>query len=100
MSQRRKGPGWPPTSSTIPSLFLPRPPRARAVLLSLPPNTRSSFSEAAPLEPVLVSVRLSDLPTRVQPWGIDWAGASAAARSLAPSVWSLPVPSCPLSVRM
>lgn len=40
MSQRPKGPGGPPTSSTIPSWSLPHPPppRARAVLLPLPPK--------------------------------------------------------------
>lgn len=40
MSQRRKGPGRPPpTSSTIPSLSLSHPPpKARAVLLPLPPK--------------------------------------------------------------
>lgn len=52
MSQRRKGPRGPPTSSTIPSWSLPRPPhppRARAVLLPRPPNTRSSFTRRHPL---------------------------------------------------
>ncbi|KAF6083060.1 synuclein beta [Phyllostomus discolor] len=52
MSQRRKGPRGPSTSSTIPSWSPPpKPPnpRARAVLLTLPPNTRSSFTPGHPL---------------------------------------------------
>lgn len=93
MSQRRKGPRRPPTSSTIPSLSPAQAPRARVVLLPLPPQTRDlPLLRGAPLEPVLVSVHLSVLPSRVQPWGVDRAGATAVAGGLAPPMLPPPHP--------
>ena len=63
MSQRRKGPGRPPTSSTIPSRSPAPPPRARAVLLPLPLKTRDLPSlRGAPSEPVFESTCLSFPP--------------------------------------
>ena len=92
MSQRRKGPGRPPTSSTIPSRSPAPPPRARAVLLPLPLKTRDLPSlRGAPSEPVF-EFYLSVLPARVQPCGVDRAGAAAKAGSLAARMLSLPRP--------
>lgn len=48
MSQRRKGPGRPPTSSTIPSLSRAPPPRARVVLLPLPLKNEIFLRSEAP----------------------------------------------------
>lgn len=48
MSQRRKGPGGPPTSSTIPSLSPAPSPRTRAVLLSLSPKHEIFLCSEAP----------------------------------------------------
>lgn len=67
-SQRRKGPGGPHTSSTIPSLSPPHSslPRARAVLLPFPPKHEIFLRlRGTSSGPVLVSAlpfRLSYLP--------------------------------------
>lgn len=100
MSQRPKGPGRSPTSSTIPSLSLPHPPEPGLSFYPFPRKHEIFLLRGAPLEPVLVSVHLSVIPIRVQPWGMDWAGASATARNLVPPVWPLLVPPCPVSARM
>lgn len=95
MSQRRKGPGRPPTSSTIPSLPSDRPPaRARAVLLPFPPKHEIFLRSEAPLG-ACVSICPFVCPTRprVQPWRVDRAGAAAVAGSLTSPL--LPPP-CPI----
>lgn len=48
MSQRRKGPGRPPTSSTIPSLSPAPSPRTRAVLLPLTPKHKIFLCSKGP----------------------------------------------------
>jgi hypothetical protein len=76
MSQRRKGPARGLTSSTIPSLSLTLSPRARAVLLPLPPKHEIFLLlGGAPSEPMLVSVHLSVLPALPRPSlgrGLHW----------------------------
>lgn len=80
MSRRRKGPGWTPTSSTIPSLSLPHPPKPGLSFYPFPTNKRSSFTPRRPLG-ACVSVCLSVCPTCPRPtlgpgqgWGCsrDW----------------------------
>lgn len=96
MSQRRKGPGRPPTSSTIPSRPPAPPPRARAVLLPLLLKTRDLPSlRGAPSEPVFESVCPSrPRPTlgRGQGWGCG-QGWESRSKYVAPSaphpVWCL-----------
>lgn len=64
MSQRRKGPGRPPTSSTISSLSPAPPPRARAVLLPLSPKHEIFLCSEAPPRSLCwcLSICLSHLP--------------------------------------
>lgn len=65
MSQRRKGPGRPLTSSTTPSLSPAPPPPPEPGLSFHPfPSKHEIFlrSEAPPSEPVLVSICLSYPP--------------------------------------
>ena len=96
MSQRRKGPGRPPTSSTIPSLSRAPPPRARVVLLPLPLKTRDLPSlRGAPSEPVLESICLSHLPAS-NPG--EWTGPGLRPWLVASShlCCPLPTPSHPI----
>lgn len=73
MSQRPKGPGGPPTSSTIPSWSLPHLPEPGLPSTPSPQIRDLPTRQGAPWEPVLVSVHLSVLPAGIQPWGLDRA---------------------------
>lgn len=66
MSQRPKGPGGPPTSSTIPSWSLPHLPEPGLSFNPFPPNTRSSYTPRRPLG-ACVSICPSVCPTRRHP---------------------------------
>lgn len=67
MSQRPKGPGRSPTSSTIPSLSLPHPPEPGLSFYPFPRKHEIFLLRGAPLEPVLVSVCPSVCHTHPSP---------------------------------
>lgn len=91
MSQRPKGPGGPPTSSTIPSWSLPHLPEPGLTFNPCPQIRDLPTLHGARWEPVLVSVHLSVLPAGIQPRGLDRAWPADDHGSLA----APPVLPCP-----
>lgn len=101
MSQRPKGPGGSPTSSTIPSWSLPHLPEPGLSFSSSPQIRDLPTLQGAPSEPVSVSVHLSVLPARHPTLG---RGQGLACRRQweprRPTRVALPAPSRPVSARV
>lgn len=101
MSQRPKGPGGPPTSSTIPSWSLPHLPEPGLSFNPFPPNTRSSYTLRRSLG-ACVSICPSVCPTRPQPTLGPGQGLAHKRQGEPrhPTCVALPAPSRPVSARM
>lgn len=101
MSQRPKGPGGPPTSSTILSWSLPHLPEPGLSFNPCSPNTRSSYTPRRPLG-ACVSICPSVCPTRQHPTLGRGQGLACRRQGQPrrPTCVALPAPSRPVSARM